>query len=230
MPNSQFGQGDGAIVRRRMLIGLGVLLVVALLAGLVARLAGGGHTGHPAASASPASSPTAVSSPSAPSTSAAPSDAAVPSVPRPPHTTSPTDFAKAFATVLWSYDTRHLTQAQQVNGLRLWLTPESKYADPASVEGQVPDPVLWSRMADNGQYATGTVAEAHLPASFQAAIAQNPSALMTAYIYAVTVTGSQAITWNGGGNGAEDRAITVAVQCRPSQDCALAAIAPTVYL
>ncbi|MET8623746.1 hypothetical protein ABZW30_08315 [Kitasatospora sp. NPDC004669] len=233
MSDSQYGQGR-SVVGRRLLIGLGVLLAVALLAGLGARLAGGGHASHPDTASptptigAPSPSRSATATASAPASPTA-SDGDVPSVPSPPHTNSPTDYAKAFAAALWSYDTRRLTQAQEVNGLRLWLTSENQYADGASVEAQVPDPVLWSRMRDNGQFATATVAEAHLPSAFQTAIAQNPGALTTAYIYAVTVTGSQQIAWNGGGKGAEDRALTLAVQCRPNADCALASISQTVY-
>ncbi|QKW20639.1 hypothetical protein HUT16_17580 [Kitasatospora sp. NA04385] len=209
---------------RRLLIGLGVLLAAALLAGLAARLAGGGHADHSA------TQPTAAPRPTSSSTaSAEPSGEATGNVARPPHTTSPTDYATALARTLWSYDTRALDQQNFVNGLRLWLTSESQYADGASVEAQVPDPVLWSRMRDNEQTSTARDLEAHLPDGFRQAVAQDPGALSRAYIYAVTVTGTVDIAWSGGGRGGESRAITLAVQCRPQQDCALAAIAPTVY-
>ncbi|MFF2657397.1 hypothetical protein ACFVUH_08525 [Kitasatospora sp. NPDC058032] len=229
-----------SVFHRRLLIGLGVLLAAALLAGLVARLAGGGPADHPAPASSAtasavagpgswaASSPTAVATATV-STGAGAGAEAGPSVARPPHTGSPTDFAQAFARTLWSYDTRMLDQQHFVNGLRLWLTPEVQYADAASVESQLPDPLLWSRMRDQAQTSTADIAEAHLPAAFQQAIAKNPEALSTAYIYAVTVTGKVEVAWNGGGRGAEERAITLAVQCRPQRDCALASIASTVY-
>jgi hypothetical protein len=83
-------------------------------------------------------------------------------------------------------------------------------------------------MADNGQYATADVAEAHFPSAFKQALADDPSALTKAYIYAVTVTGTQHITWKNGGAGAESRAVTLAIQCRPNTECALVDIAPTV--
>ena len=58
--------------------------------------------------------------------------------------------------------------------------------------------------------------------------ADDPSAITEAYIYVVTVNGTQRIAWKNGGAGAEERAVTLAVQCRPSHDCTLAAIAPSV--
>lgn len=130
---------------------------------------------------------------------------------------------------LWSYDTRSFSQPELLAALRGWLTRESKYADRDSVEAQVPSPVLWGRMADSGQFATATGAEAHFPDSFTRAVQADPEAITEAYIYAVTVTGRQSIGWrtspHGGG---EERTVTLAVQCRPSKDCALAGVMPTV--
>ncbi|MFD7645099.1 hypothetical protein ACFV4P_31105 [Kitasatospora sp. NPDC059795] len=224
MPKSRLNSGR-SVFGRRMLIGLGVLLAAALLAGLAALLAGGRHGDRPAAAA-----PTAPARPApAPTASAEPSGHAASGVARPPHTNSPTEYATAFARTLWSYDTRAVDQPAFVGGLRLWLTPESQYADGASVAAQVPDPVLWSRMRDTGQSSTARDLEAHLPDAFRQAVAQDPGALSRAYVYAVTVTGTVDVAWNGGGRGGESRAITLAVQCRPQQDCALAAIAPTVH-
>ncbi|MCG6497101.1 hypothetical protein [Kitasatospora sp. A2-31] len=231
MPKSSPFTGQSTMLRR-LLIGLGVLVIVALLAGLTARLAGGDHR-TPSAANSPSSPPVSATSTASPHGSVpSPSAGATPgasAVAAPPHTSDPLKFATAFATALWSYDTRTTTQPQQLAGLRSWLTGESKYADPDALAAQLPDPVLWSRMRDNGQHATGEAAEAHLPAAWQQAIGKDPSQLTIAYVYAVTVTGKQTISWLDGGRGAEDRAITLAVQCRPGRDCALASIATTVY-
>ena len=147
---------------------------------------------------------------------------------KPPSIADPLAYGKAAARVLWSYDTRTTTHAQQVAGLRLWMTRETRYADWAGVQAQVPDPVLWSRMGDSSQHAAAAIREAHFPSSFKQALAEDPAALTEAYIYVVTVTGKQQIVWKGGGAGAEDRSVTLAVQCRPSADCSLVAIAPTV--
>ncbi|MFJ1931707.1 hypothetical protein ACIOGZ_03385 [Kitasatospora sp. NPDC088160] len=224
--------GQSALLRR-LLIGLGVLVVVALLAGLIARLAGGDHRTPSAANSPSAPAVSAPSSPPSPRTSntpsAGPTIGTAPVVAAPPHTSDPIAFAKAFAAALWSYDTRTATQPQQLAGLRGWLTDESQYADPDTLAAQVPDPTLWDRMRDNGQFAVGEVAEAHLPTAWQQAIGKDPTQLTIAYIYAVTVTGKQTVSWRDGGAGAEDRSLTLAVQCRPSHDCALASIAPTVY-
>jgi hypothetical protein len=84
-------------------------------------------------------------------------------------------------------------------------------------------------MATNAQYAAATAAEAHFPGSFTQALQADPGALTTAYVYAVTVTGRQSVTWKGASpGGAEARAITLAVQCRPGRDCALVGVLPNV--
>ncbi|SBT93373.1 hypothetical protein GA0115233_106251 [Streptomyces sp. DI166] len=150
------------------------------------------------------------------------------SVPKPPQIAEPVAFAKAAAAMLWSYDTRDTSRDQQLAGMRAWMTKETKYNDWASVSGQVPDPLLWSRMADQDQHASAMVTEGHYPGAFKQALAEDPSAITEAYIYVVTVNGKQQIEWKKGGGGAEDRAVTLAVQCRPNHDCALAAIAPSV--
>ncbi|MEU6814055.1 hypothetical protein [Streptomyces sp. NPDC046860] len=150
------------------------------------------------------------------------------SVAKPPRTAEPVPYAKAAARMLWSYDTRDTSRDQQLAGMHAWMTRQNGYTDWASVSVQVPDPVLWSRMADQDQHATGTATEGHYPGAFKAALAEDPSAITKAYIYVVTVNGHQKIAWKKGGSGAEERAVTLAVQCRPGHDCALAGIAPSV--
>ncbi|MET8577321.1 hypothetical protein [Streptomyces sp. NPDC005012] len=146
----------------------------------------------------------------------------------PPHISDPLAFARAAALMLWSYDTRNTSQQQQLAAMRSWMSDEDKYADWPSISGQMPTPALWARMSDQDQRATAEVTEARYPSAFKQALAEDPSAITEAYIYAVTVTGKQTITWASGGQGAEARSVTLAVQCRPSQDCSLVAIAPRV--
>jgi hypothetical protein len=146
----------------------------------------------------------------------------------PVRSSDPVTYAKEFARHLWSYDTRVDTQTGHLAALQGWLTHERDYADPDSVANAVPDPVLWSRMRDGGQYATASVSEGHIPAAFTAALQQDPGRITDAYAYAVTVTGKQSISWNGSGGGAEARTVTLAVQCRPDKDCALVGIMPNV--
>ncbi|GGY97592.1 hypothetical protein [Streptomyces poonensis] len=87
---------------------------------------------------------------------------------------------------------------------------------------------LRNLMHDNGQHAGATVGEGHFPQAFRTALAQDPGAITEAYVYAVTVTGKQSIAWKGSGAGAESRSTTLAVQCRPHQDCALVGVLPNV--
>ncbi|MFE0179865.1 hypothetical protein [Streptomyces olivaceus] len=218
---SSYGAGWSA--NRRIAIGVAAVAVLLALAAVVALLTGGGTSHQTPERAAPA--PTG--SPSSSEATPKPSSGSG-SVPTPPQIAEPVAYAKATAQMLWSYDTRDTSRDQQLAGMRAWMTTETKYADWASVSGQVPDPVLWSRMADQDQHATAHVTEGHYPGAFQQALADDPSAITEAYIYVVTVNGTQQIAWKNGGAGAEDRAVTLAVQCRPHQDCTLAALAPSV--
>ncbi len=148
---------------------------------------------------------------------------------RPPATHDPIAFAKAAAVALWSYDTRQGSRDASLTALHRWLTGEKQFADASSVDALVPSPVLWREMAADRQYASATASEGHFPASFTRALRQDPGAIATAYVYAVTVTGKQSIGWKGAPHGgAEPRSATLAVQCRPERDCALAGVLPNV--
>lgn len=224
MPASSSLRGSGR-VRRRALLGTAVLAVLITVAGLTAYLARDGrspgkpHAAQPSSATSP--SPLAATTPPPHGTSAR--------LPLPPVTHDPISFGKKAAIALWSYDTRAYAQPELLAALHRWLTPEKRFADPASVDALVPSPVLWQRMADNAQVATATASEAHFPASFTQALQADPGAITTAYVYAVTVTGHQLLAWTGSPRGgAESRAVTLAVQCRPGKPCTLAGVLPNV--
>ncbi|KND38338.1 hypothetical protein [Streptomyces acidiscabies] len=223
MSSRSTNPGGASRARRRALIGTAALVVLVALAGLAAYLTRDNRasTEGPATQASSASpSPT-------PSTSSRASGSGA--LPARPSTHDPIAFGKAAAAALWSYDTRAYSQPELLAALHTWLTAEAKYADAASVDALVPAPVLWGRMADNGQYATAVATEARFPDSFNRALQADPGAIAQAYVYAVTVSGKQSIAWNGSpAGGAEDRVTTLAVQCRPSQPCALAGVLPAV--
>ncbi|MFE0772198.1 hypothetical protein [Streptomyces sp. NPDC058861] len=215
--------GTGWRPSRRLVLAAGALVALLVLA---AALALGTRSGHDTAE------PRTQSTPAAPQESAsAPGPAAKSgntSVPGPPPLSDPLAFARASAVMLWSFDARTTRHGEQLAGMRTWMTKESAYADWDSVQAQIPDPVLWARLKDNAQHATATVSEAHFPSAFKAALAEKPTAITEAYIYAVTVRGKTRLAWTGGGSGAEDRQITLAVQCRPGTDCRLVAVAPNV--
>ncbi|MFL0025943.1 hypothetical protein ACJBCE_23770 [Streptomyces sp. NBUL23] len=215
------GYGVTWSANKRIAIVALVITTLIILAATTAWLTGRGEHDQSAGAPSPSSS-------SSPSEAAPEPAGGSGSVLKPPPISEPVAFAKAAAAMLWSYDTRDTERDQQLAGMGAWMTKETKYADWASVSGQVPDPLLWSRMADQNQHAAGTVTEGHYPGAFKQALAEDPSAITEAYIYVVTVNGRQQIEWKKGGAGAEERAVTLAVQCRPSHDCRLAAIAPSV--
>ncbi|MFJ6101895.1 hypothetical protein ACIQHY_12955 [Streptomyces sp. NPDC092359] len=227
MPSRSSNPGGASRVRRRALLGTVVLVVLVALAGLAAYLTRDGRS--PAKPASPPSS-ASPSSLSAVVPSGPPTVSTLPrALPVPPKTTDPIAFGKAAAAALWSYDTRAYPQAELRRALRAWLTAEVKYTDAASVDRGIPSAVLWKEMAANGQFATATVNEGHFPNAFTRTLQEDPGAITTAYIYAVTVSGKQTIAWKGSpAGGAESRAATLAVQCRPHQPCALAGVMPSV--
>lgn len=214
--------GVGWSTKRRIAIVAITLTVLLALAAAVAFF-----TGRDDGERSDSGPPSAAGN-TAPSEQAPKPGTSTGSVPKPPQIAEPVAFAKATAKMLWSYDTRDNSRDQQLAGMRAWLTKESKYADRTSVTAQVPDPILWSRMADHRQRATARVTEGHFPTAFKQSLAEDPSAITKAYIYVVTVNGKQRIRWTKGGGGGEERAVTLAVQCRPGHDCTLAAIAPNV--
>ncbi|WP_447035837.1 hypothetical protein [Streptomyces sp. DSM 118878] len=218
---SSYGAGWSA--NRRMAIVAVAVAGLLALAGIVALLTGGsnGHEAPASAAPAPTGSPSSSEAAQKPPSGSG-------SVPKPPQISEPVAYAKAAAQMLWSYDTRDTSRDQQLAGMRAWMTNETKYADWTSVSGQVPDPVLWSRMADQDQHATAHITEGHYPGAFKQALAEDPSAITEAYVYVVTVNGKQTLSWKKGGGGAEERAVTLAVQCRPNHDCTLAAIAPSV--
>ncbi|WP_030861870.1 hypothetical protein [Streptomyces sp. NRRL S-37] len=215
--------GSGWSANRRIAIGAVAIAVLLAIAAIVALLTGGdnGHQAPDSVAPAPTGSPSSSEAAPKPSSGSG-------SVPEQPQIAEPVAYAKAAAQMLWSYDTRDTSRDQQLAGMHAWMTTETKYADWTSVSGQVPDPVLWSRMADQDQHATAHVTEGHYPGAFKQALTDDPSAITEAYIYVVTVNGTQQIAWKNGGAGAEERAVTLAVQCRPHQDCSLAAIAPSV--
>ncbi|MEU9939075.1 hypothetical protein [Streptomyces lavendulae] len=208
---------------RRVLLFAGVLAALLVLAGAVAWWTGSHQS--PEASGRQTSPTGAPKAPSAPVPTAPGGGSTVAG---PPPISDPLAFARASAVMLWTFDARTSSRDAQLAGMHSWMTGESAYADWDSVQAQIPDPLLWSRLKDNGQHASATTSEAHFPSAFKQALADNPQAITEAYIYAVTVRGKTQLVWNGGGGGAEDRQITLAVQCRPGKDCRLVAIAPRV--
>ncbi|MFD3591020.1 hypothetical protein [Streptomyces sp. NPDC058683] len=218
-PQERTYRSSSSVLRRALLGGL-VLAVLLAVAGLLAYLTRAESPASTQPAHTPQSTPQ-VASPEA-------TDGKRPAVASPPETSDPITFAKAAAKVLWTYDTRSFSRAEHVAGLKRWMTTETKYADWESVSDQVPSPVLWSRLHDNHQYATAKVGEGHFPQAFKTALTQDPGAITEAYVYAVTVTRKQSIAWKGSESGAESRATTLAVQCRPDHACALVGILPNV--
>ncbi|POX43399.1 hypothetical protein C3486_00250 [Streptomyces sp. Ru73] len=215
---SERSANSSAMARRAVMVGI-ILAVLAGAAGLV------GYLTRPEGPKPP---PTSDSRSAPPAPHQTTHHGSRGTVATPPHTDDPVTFAKAATKALWTYDTRHASRAEHLSGLKAWMTGEKRYRDWKSVNGQVPDTTLWSRMRDNAQRATASVEEGHLPEAFKTALAQDPGAIRQAYVYAVTVTGKQSLAWKHGGSGAEPHQVTLAVQCQPHHDCALSGVLPEV--
>ncbi|WP_329612486.1 hypothetical protein OG244_03535 [Streptomyces brevispora] len=227
MPLPSPNPSGASTVRRRVLLGTAVLAVLVALAGLAAYLTRDGE--EPSSPAAAHASPPPPSPWTVPPTGSPTPSARPRALPVLPDTHDPIVFGKAAAAALWSYDTRAYSQTEVLTALHRWLTTETKYADRASVDAVVPSPVLWKEMAANGQFATATVNEGHFPDAFSRALQENPGTITQTYVYAVTVSGKQSIAWKGSpAGGAENRATTLAVQCRPSRPCALVGVMPSV--
>jgi hypothetical protein len=228
MPRVFSGRAARMSARGRVVAGVGVLAALTALA-VVLAFAVRDTTTSPSSSGSGGSAPRSPSASAvSPSTSASREDhRAGPAVP--PRTSDPLSFAKAAAAALWSYDTRSVSQPEHLAGLRRWMTKEKQYADVASVLDQVPDRSLWQQMASQDQYAVGEATGARFPAAFTQALQADPGAITQVYAYAVTVYGRQTIAWKGAEKGgAEPRAVTLAVQCRPDRPCGLVGVLPNV--
>ncbi|QMU79016.1 hypothetical protein GXW83_28230 [Streptacidiphilus sp. PB12-B1b] len=211
----------------RLLAGAVVLVVLACVAGLIG-YATRSHRSTAKGTAAAASSPAApAAAPSGSASAASAAGAARGRLPVQPATDDPVAYAQAAALALWSYDTRAYSQPQLVTALNGWLTAEKQYADKDSVDSLIPSAQTWEGMAAQGQFATATVAKAAYPQAFTQAMAADPGAITQAYVYAVTVTGTQTIGWNGAPRGGvQGMSITLAVQCRPHSICALAGVLP----
>lgn len=217
-PARQFSEASSAVLRRAVMAGI----VIAVLAGVA------GLTGYLTRSEAPAPSSASGARSAAPTPHTTSRPASGEPVAAPPRTGDPVTFAKAATKALWTYDAGRFSRAEHLAGLKRWLTGEEQYRDWESVSGQVPGTALWSRLHDNRQRATATVGEGHFPQAFKTAMSEDPGGITQAYVYAVTVTGKQALAWKDGGSGAESRQVTLAVQCRPHRSCALSGVLPEV--
>ncbi len=211
-------------MRRRALLGTAVLAVLVALAGLAAYLTREGRSPSDTA-APPPSSPTASAS------SAAPSGPHIRprALPVPPKTHDPITYGKAATAALWSYDTRAYSQPE----LRKRAARLADHGVEVRKSGlRRPGGPLGRAVEGDGGQQAGRHRQGqrgHFPHAFTQALQDDPGAITQAYVYAVTVSGKQAIRWKGSAaGGAESRSTTLAVQCRPNHSCALVGVMPSV--
>lgn len=148
-----------------------------------------------------------------------------------PKTDDATVFARAVATLAFSYDTRDESRDAWRAAFMPWLGPDGKDDTMAEAQGDVdrvvPEPAVWQQMRDLHQRATFAVTSAYVPQ--QAIAAQREYGDQwppgTAVI---TVRGDQHLAWDGG-DQTVTRTMTLFVLCQPSNAfCMVDRITPQV--
>lgn len=148
-----------------------------------------------------------------------------------PKTDDATVFARAVATIAFSYDTRTESRDAWRSALMTWLGPDGKQDTMAEAQGDVdrvvPQPVVWQQMRQLQQRATFAVTAAYVPQ--QAVAAQRDyGSEWPPGTSVITVRGSQRLVWNGGAQTAT-RSMTLFVICQPTNAyCMVDRITPQV--
>jgi hypothetical protein len=142
-----------------------------------------------------------------------------------PVTGDPSAYATGYASALFSYDTRNQSEAAWAAVLTAGLDPTSDvHADNvADLADRTPPAAVWATMTGSSQRATYLATSASVPTLW----ADNAAAYPVG-AFAVTVTGTQQVTWNGGASTAP-QAVTLLLLCPPFNDsCVVNRIAAQV--
>ena len=142
-----------------------------------------------------------------------------------PVTADPSAYATAYAGALFSYDTRSESEATWAAALTAGLdpTPDVHADNVADLADRTPPPAVWATMTGSAQRATYIATSASVPTLW----AENTAAYPVG-AFAVTVTGTQQVTWNGGASTAP-QAVTLLLLCPPFNDsCVVNRIAAQV--
>ena len=120
-------------------------------------------------------------------------------------------YAIAYAVALFSYNTQAQTEAAWIHVLASGLdpTPDVHPDNVADLDNRTPPSAVWATMTSSAQRATFAAASASVPTLW----AQNAAAYPVG-AFAVAVTGSQQVTWNGGASTAP-QAVTLLLLCPP---------------
>lgn len=220
------------------LLPVGVLmLLVVLVAGVFVALVATGYRPPAAAPTSAAAATSRVASPGserfasasidpgpAPAAQAS-QDADTRATSALPRTSDAATFAAAYATALFSYDTRREPEAAWAASLSAGLdqTSDVHSDNVADLAARTPPSPVWQAMTTSGQYATFTVSKTWIPQLWK----QNATAY-PAGAAAVTVSGTQHVTWRGGTSDVPS-SVTLLLVCPPLEStCVVNRIATQV--
>ncbi|MGH8890268.1 MAG: hypothetical protein ACRDV3_11025, partial [Acidothermaceae bacterium] len=150
---------------------------------------------------------------------------------RVPKTNDSTVFARALATLAFSYDTRSESRDAWRTSLMSWLGPDGTLDTMAEAQGDVdrvvPGADVWPQMRALHQRATFDVTSAYVPQ--QAVAAQRDYGNQwPPGTSVITVRGNQNLSWDGGSQTAF-RTMTIFVICQPTHSyCMVDRIPPQV--
>ena len=215
-------------------------LAVALVLGVSTVLGSEGHSSHrvsptglpgPGAQQLVARSvPASTSAPGASgsdllSSAVSPSNVATRYASQLPVTSDPRQYAIAYATALFSYDTRTQDEAAWTAGLTAGLdtAADVRAGNTEDLANRTPPTAVWQTMASSKQYATFAVAGAWVPKLWVQNASQYPVGAI-----AITVSGAQDVTW-AGGSSEVPQSVTLLLLCPPYNDaCVVNRIAAQV--
>jgi hypothetical protein len=223
--------------RGQLVLGAAVAFVVLVLVAIIGVATGwiGSHASSasptvgrtPTPNASPSSAISAISGSPAPTPSAAGERPTV-TIPK---TDDATVFARAIATMAFSYDTRTESRDAWRTALMTWLGPDGKQDTLAEARGDadrvVPESAVWQQMRELKQRASFDVTAAYVPQQAMAAQRDYGSEWPPG-TSVITVRGNQRLVWDGGAQTAT-RSMTLFVICQPTNAfCMVDRITPQV--
>jgi hypothetical protein len=126
-------------------------------------------------------------------------------------THDPRAYATAYATALFSYDTRRQSEAAWTAALTAGLDPAADVRPDniADLADRTPPAAVWATMTSSAQHATFAVTSAWVPTLWTENAAAYPAGAA-----AITVSGTQQVSWSGGSSSVP-QAVTLLLLCPP---------------
>jgi hypothetical protein len=142
-----------------------------------------------------------------------------------PVTPDPRQYAIAYATALFSYDTRAQTESAWAAVLTAGLdsSADVRADNTRDLADRMPPTAVWNTMASSAQHATFTLNRAWVPQLWAQNASQYPAGAV-----AITVSGTQDVVWADGASQVP-QSVTLLLLCPPYNDaCVVNRIAAQV--